>query len=357
MKIYLRYISRRFLGLFSLCLFSISTVFVIIDGVGNSKIWIDRKPVEMYTYYLNYIPNIIYLICPVALLLAAVFSVGSLAKHLELTALKSSGISTGRALFPLLVFGALISVAMFIMGETVMPDANHARFAINEPKSPESKESGDPLERFNYIYTSSDRDIYYFEYYSGRRQSGQGVTVLVHREGKLHQRIDAASLDWAGGWNLKDGAVRTFSDSGLVTEKFTEYPLITFRDQPHELLDTRVHPEEMDLKEIARRIAILERTGEQTSFLSTQWHFRFSAALVNFLMVLIGVSMSANAIKTGLARNFGIALMITFLYYVVLRLGLILGENATVPPALGAWMGNILFAPLGLLLYWRAARS
>ncbi len=357
MKIYRRYIFLRFLGLFFLCLISITAVFVIIDAVGKSKDWLSRDPSEMHVYYFNYVPHIVYLICPLALLLAAVFSVGSLAKHFELTALKASGISAGRALFPLVLFGALVTVGIFFMSETVLPEANHARFQINEPKSSDENGSGDPLEKFNFIYTSSDREIFFFEYYSGKRQSGQGVTVLKHQDGKLVRRIDARSLSWDDGWLLRDGAIRNFPGSGLQAEKFKEYALTEFRDHPGELLDTRVHADEMDLGEIARRVAVLERSGEQAAYWSTQWHFRFSASVVNFLMVLIGVSMSANAIRTGLARNFGFALLFTFLYYVTLRLGLIMGENATLHPALGAWFGNILFGPVGLLLYWKAARS
>ena len=110
------------------------------------------------------------------------------------------------------------------------------------------------------------------------------------------------------------------------------------------------------MAEIDKRIAILRRSGESARVLETQRHFRFSSSIVNLFMVLIGAAMSVHTIKSGLARNFGIALLITFLYYVALRFGLVMGENGTLEPQIAAWLGNLLFAPLALFLMWRAAR-
>jgi lipopolysaccharide export LptBFGC system permease protein LptF len=252
--------------------------------------------------------------------------------------------------------------------DSVMPDANHRRYEINEPKG-ENDEGGDPAERFNYIYTASDGSVVYFDFYSGHRKTGQGVTLLVQpKHGSLAVRIDAKTMLWDKGWKLKDGTRRTFlkapasgpgaasGPGGVDAFTFKELALTEFKDQPKDLLDDRVYPEEMGTKEIERRIAILKRSGESARALETQKHFRWSSSLVSLFMAIIGAAMSVHTIKTGLARNFGIALLITFLYYVALRLGLVMGENGSLSPVMGAWFGNFLFAPLGFFLLWRAAR-
>lgn len=357
MKIYTRHVLFNFLGLLLLCVFSALVVFLAVDFVGNSKVWLARPAKDVQTYYLNFIPHMLYLISPVALLLAAVFSVGNMAKHLELVALRAAGISIWRILAPILLFGALASAGMFWFEDAVLPDANHKRFQINEPKTREDQ-GGDPLERFNFVYTASDGKILFFDYYSGHRKSGQGVAVISHprREG-IAMRIDAKTMAWDSlGWVLREGVRRDFEGGELASKDFTELRLPEFTDHPKDLLDDRVHPEEMSIEEIERRITVLKRTGETARVLETQRHFRFSSSLVNFIMVLIGTAMSVHTIKSGLARNFGIALLITFLYYVALRVGLVMGENGTLSPAIGAWLGNLIFAPLGLILMWRAAR-
>jgi len=357
-KIYTRHVLGGFLGLLTLCLLCIVVIFVVIDFVGNSKLWLARPPKEVLGYYLDYLPHILYLISPISILLASVFSIGNLARNLELVALRAAGIPVTRIIGPILLFGALLSAFMYWFEDRVLPDANHRRYEISEPRSQDGESGGDPLEKFNYLYTASDGLVLYFDFYTGHKNSGQGVTVIRQpRHGQIQTRIDARSLAWVKDhWVLRDGMRRDFKDGKLTAKAFAETRFPEFKDVPKDLLDDRSYPEEMGLKELDRRIAILKRSGENPRVLETEKLFRFSSSLVSLFMALIGAAMSVNTLKTGLARNFGIALLITFLYYVALRLGLVMGENGTLSPMIGAWLGNLLFAPLGLLLWWKAAR-
>lgn len=358
MKIYTRHVLGGFLGLLFLCIACIVVIFVVIDFVGNSKTWLATPPKAVIGYYLDYLPHILYLITPIAILLASVFSIGNLARHLELVALRAAGIPVTRIIAPVLLFGILISGFMYWFVDRVLPDANHRRYQINEPKSQDGDSGGDPLEKFNYLYTASDGMVLYFDFYTGHKSSGQGVTVIRQpKHGGIETRIDARALAWSKDhWVLKDGTRREFKDGKLDAKPFTEARFPEFKDAPKDLLDDRSYPEEMGMQELDRRIAILKRTGENARVLETERYFRFSSSLVSLFMALIGAAMSVNTLKSGLARNFGIALLITFLYYVALRLGLVMGQNGSLSPLVGAWLGNLLFAPLGFLLWWKAAR-
>ena len=70
-----RYLVKRFAAILLLALVCSVVIFVVIDFVENTKIWMNRPREEAITYYLNYIPHIVYLILPIAILIAAVFSV------------------------------------------------------------------------------------------------------------------------------------------------------------------------------------------------------------------------------------------------------------------------------------------
>lgn len=357
MKIYTRHVLKGFLGLFVLCFLSAVLIFVVIDFVGNSRIWLTRPSADRYRYYVNYLPYIAYLVCPIAALLASVFSVGKLAKQLELVALRSAGVSVTRILFPVLLFGVLVSAGMFWFQDKVLPDANHRRFQINEPESDDFS-GGDPRERYNYIYTGQDGTLLYFQHYTGEHKEGDNVTALRLQNGRPLMRVDAVSISWFpdSGWVFYDGTRREFHGDSVLAETFRQWRFAGFVDRPEDLLDERIYPDEMSMRELHRRISISLRNGEPAFALQTDWNFRISSALVNFFMVLMGTALAVNAVRTGLARNFGIALLITFLYYVALRLGLVMGENGSIPPIPAAWLGNLMFAPLGFFLWWRAAR-
>src|SRR5690606_38895343 len=119
----------------------------------------------------------------------------------------------------------------------------------------------------------------------------------------------------------------------------------------------RVYPDEMSLAEIAKRVAVLRRNGEPSHGLRTHWHFRFASAFVNLIMAALGALLAINAVRTGLSRNFGVGLLVTFLYYVALRIGLVMGENGGIPPVWAAWFGNLVFLPVAVALWIRAVRS
>jgi len=56
------------------------------------------------------------------------------------------------------------------------------------------------------------------------------------------------------------------------------------------------------------------------------------------------------------AGLFGVTLVVSFMYYGVLRVGQTLGHNGVLPPLLAAQLGNIIFLIIGLLLLIRANR-
>jgi lipopolysaccharide export system permease protein len=357
MGIAARYLFKSFLGIFLLCLVGTIFLFVVIDFVGNTKIWLSRPPEDKYIYYLNFLPHITYLVSPIAVLLASVFSVGNFAKYLELAALKSAGVSTLRILAPILLFGMVLSGFMIYFQDRVLPEANHKRYAINEPKSPMG-EGGDPQERFKFLYTASDGLLCHLDYYTAHRHEAAGVTLLKLEKGRPTWRIDARNMRWdTTGWVVSEGTERIIHKDSLEAISFTRRPLPELVDKPSELLDDRVFPDELPFKELEKRVAIQLRVGENPRVYLTHWYFRISSALVNFVMALLGVSLAVNTMRSGLMRNFGIALGITFLYYIALRLGLVMGENGTLPPMQAAWFGNFLFAPIGLFLSWRAIRT
>lgn len=358
MKLLTRHVTRNFLGLFLLIFVSAVAVFLIIDFAGNSRLWIDRPPEERTAYYLNYLPYIAYLVCPIALLLAAVFSVGNLARHFEIVAMRAAGLSVTRILLPVFTCGLLVSGAMFVLQDRVLPDANQRRFQIQEPGQG-LFDGSDPRERRNYLYTAADGMLLYFQHYSGNQRTGTVVTALRLEDGSPVLRIDARRLEWIEetGWRFLSGTRRVFTGDSVHAESFDTLALAGFEDPPEDLLDTRVYPDEMSLAELSKRIGVLRRNGEPSHALRTHWHFRFASAFVNLIMAALGALLAVNAVRTGLSRNFGIGLFITFLYYIALRMGLVMGENGGLEPVAAAWFGNLVFAPVALVLWWKATRA
>ena len=107
-----RYLVRKFIInlMFSIGAFVI--IFLVVDLIENLDKFIDRdaRVYQVVVYYLYYIPYIINLTLPVCMLLACLFSLGSMSQHNEIVAQKSAGISLYRIFAPLFVLALVISV-------------------------------------------------------------------------------------------------------------------------------------------------------------------------------------------------------------------------------------------------------
>lgn len=76
-------------------------------------------------FLVYYSPKMIPLVLPLSILLAAIMTFGSFAENYEFAAMKSSGISLGRALRGLTIFILLLSVVAFFFANSVIPKAEY----------------------------------------------------------------------------------------------------------------------------------------------------------------------------------------------------------------------------------------
>ena len=77
--------------------------------------------IELFTFASA---NLVTMALPLAILLSSIMTFGNLGENYELVAMKSSGISLGRIMLPLIIFNLFISGLAFYHSNTIMPVAN-----------------------------------------------------------------------------------------------------------------------------------------------------------------------------------------------------------------------------------------
>jgi lipopolysaccharide export system permease protein len=122
-----RYLLRRHFGPFVFAMVTITFIFVLRVLVDFLDLFASRNlgffPVlEMFALSLGWI---LALTVPMAVLVAVVMTFGRLSQDFELDALHASGVSFLRALRPILVAAAVLTVALFGYNNLVLPEANH----------------------------------------------------------------------------------------------------------------------------------------------------------------------------------------------------------------------------------------
>jgi lipopolysaccharide export system permease protein len=91
----------------------------IDDLVGKGLEWYIIAELMFYAS-----ASLVSLALPLAVLISSIMTMGNFGEHYELVAMRASGISLGRVLYPLIVFSVVVSLGAFYFSNNILPIAN-----------------------------------------------------------------------------------------------------------------------------------------------------------------------------------------------------------------------------------------
>ncbi len=135
-----RYVLRAFWSAFGAVLVFFTVIVIVIhmsDRLARLvRHWqplrdLGYRPLAILAeYYATLVPFLWMQIVPLAAVLAAAFALTRLTRHNELAPVVTAGVSTRRLTLPILVAGAAIGGALFLMQETIAPRLNRRNLAL-----------------------------------------------------------------------------------------------------------------------------------------------------------------------------------------------------------------------------------
>lgn len=361
MKILDRYLISQFLKVLFSSLLALAVIFILVNLIEQIDYFIDHKAkfVDVTQYYLYSLPEVLALVIPVAMLLSTLFSIGILSKNHEITALKSSGNSLYRILAPLYILAVAISILVILFKGYVVPHANQKKVAIKKIKF-EKIYSPEQAQIIDLFAQGEGGWIFHFKIYDTKLK--QGVDALFQRfeDEKLVEWLEAQNVVWKDpGWLLEKGRVRVFEDTSFQAEKyetFSSWVRYDLKAKPELFSREQKTPDQMNLKELSSYIKLRQKSGKDVTREQVNMYVLFSFSLLNFIIVLFGAPLAAHPRRSGLAFNFGVTVIVGFIYYILFKIGQSLGYNQKLPPWLSAWGGNIIFGILGLGVLFKARK-
>src|SRR5213594_5051223 len=143
-----RYLLREWSRVFLITLLGFPILVIVIDLTDKLDTYLGRgiKPGVVGLSYVFDLPEKMFLILPVAVLFATVFTVGALGRHSELTAAKASGISFHRLVLPLFAAASAAFIMGLLLGE-IAPVSTAKRLELLGEKAVQSL----PI-RDNFVY-------------------------------------------------------------------------------------------------------------------------------------------------------------------------------------------------------------
>ncbi len=357
MNLVSRSINGTFCRYFLITVVGAIILFNLVDLFDHLGSFLDNKATKSMVarFYLYKTVWVIDIVLPIAMLMATLFTVGSLARYNELTALFASGRSLLQVTQWLMLLALLATAFSLAWREFVLPNANLARVRVWETEIHKRPEKIRPTS--NIVLTGEDGRVYYARTYNPNSQTVIGLRVVRLDDSQVTERIDAARAEWAQGrWVLRDGARRLFQGDQEQVFPFQEYTTADLALTPERLYRDRIAPEDMNIRQLLGHIDLVRKSGGDVTSPSVDIQFMLAFPWVNLIVVFLGILLASGPRKTTIATGFGWTVLITFAYYFMMNFGRALGHSGSLPPVAAGWSGNALFAVIGWALFVRARR-
>ena len=354
MKIIDRYLIKQFLLTIIFGLLAFTLIFVVIDMMENLDDFIDQNVQFsiILNYYLVFIPEIIKLITPVAVLFAALFTAGKAANLSEITAIKASGVSLFRFMLPFLITTLFVCMLSIYFAGYVVPHANTVKVNLER----KYLNRGFVFMGSNIFFKDSPTKIVNIAYFDNSQNQAHRVSIQefdIADPTIMISRVDANKMTYdttSGNWVVEYGAKRFFSSSKESASYFNQLTLTDLNFHPEDLASKQQKPEEMNLDELKKLINSQMREGTDPKSTLIEYYSRFSFSMASIVVVLFGIPLAATKRRRGgLAVQIGINILVTFVYLVFMKISQAFGKNGALDPMLTAWFANLVFIIAALI--------
>lgn len=355
MKILDKYIARQFFSTYVFATISFTVLFILANLIEEIGTFIDRElSVEkVILYYLTMVPETILLISPISTLLASLYVTGRMSGGSELSAMKAAGVSMKQFLIPFAAVALLITFLNIINAGWLHPETavEKHRFEAEHFNRKFETVSGDKnlhiLESRNRILSIGALDP--------EKETGYNISLETFDGPELVSRIDAKKITYnktLDRWLFHETSTRSFKEKEVLFRENSGKDTLKLSITGSSLKEIGIQPDEMDIVQHFRYIEEKQKAGfSNLGRVIVKFHSKMALPFASLIIILIGVPLSAQKKRSGLALEFGISLFIGFSYLAIQRTVAIAGYRSLIDPVLAAWLPNLLFLLIGVLIY------
>lgn len=348
-----RYVLKQFLSIFLLCLFAAVSLFLVFETFERMRVFVkeDSTFLQAISYLTFKIPLIIQLMTPVAVLVATLISVGRLSQLSEITAMRACGASIFSLAKPLLLAGGVISLCVFIAGESIVPWSTQRVEEIYNIEIRKKDEKGS-FSRANFWYRH-DNTFYRIGFYDSQNSSLAAISILeMDSNFSLQRRLDASDATWDEnpqvGWTMQNVIETSARDGGgFNVERFRMLPLV-IKERPEDFYNMEREPETLSYAELGEYIEKLQSEGVPVTQYLVAQASKISFPLVSLIVVIIAFPFALTPARSGtMTTSFVAGITIGFGYHVVHAISTSLGGAELIPIIPSAWAANVLLGCIG----------
>lgn len=353
------YIIKKFIGtyIYSIVLIiSISIVFDINENLAKFTQYHAPLKAIVFDYYANFVPYFANLFSPLFVFIAVIFFTTKLASNSEIISMLAAGISFKRLMRPYMISCVLISALSFYLSAYVIPHGTVIRQNFETMyKNKKKNTSAD-----NVMLQVGKGVIAYIQHYDNDTKRGYGFSLDKLENKKLVSHLTAMEVQYDTiseskyHWTISNWKVRELH--GLrehITSGMRRDTVIQM--EPTDLVYSKGQQETFTSPELKAYISKqIDRGSSNVVQYQVEYHKRIASSFASFILTTIGLSLSSRKRKGGMGMYLGIGLALSFGYIMLQTVSSTFAINANTPPALAAWIPNVIFAVVAWFCYRKA---
>ena len=334
-----------------LLIFLIFTLFELLRFISSSE-W---RLVFLYLLYL--VPLASMSLVPIGLLVAVLVTYAILARRNEVVVWWASGQSLYRLSLPTILFSLLVSVALGLLQENVLPQANRRqesyratiRGGLNRATTPTGVQ----------WLAVPDSSRFYSYKYGHEGQTLLSPIVYEFDTGGVHLKrlILGTEGDWKGNNELELHAaeVRMIDRAHKGAIERVEKLTLTETTSAQTFKPMLNKPSELNSRSLSEHIRTLKNVRpDEINSLRVALYRKGADITTPIILALIGIPFGVFFGRRSAFWALGAAIVIGLLLWGCASAFQQLGNYRILPAALAAWGTPIIFTALGLLLFSRA---
>lgn len=360
MKRFDRFLVSEFLLFSLLGLITIIIIYDLIRLIDLMNYFLRYKAtlLQILAYYFYELPAATGLLLPVGCAMGIFLTFGRLIRSNELVPLLASGVDILRIFATFLVTASVITLAAFSFNELVATKSK-TRFIEYKEANIEKRSSNRTIVIYETTYLSETGRLYSIHQLNIRDSTASGWMIWEFgpkRSIKRTLRIEHANYSQKEGWRGDNIEITSFDGDEVGFEKINNGIVPEIKETPGEIGGRIKQVDEMTFIELAQYIKRRTNAGIDASEEITEFHFRFSGPLIILIVTLISISAASLLRKSNITLGIGLGLLLSFIYWGSIQAFRAFGYNSDIPGWLAAWLPNILFLGVSLVLLTKIKR-
>lgn len=356
LKVLDRYILKKFLGTYFFSILLILAIVVMFDVNEKLDAFLQAPIKEtLFDYFASFLPYFANQFSPLFVFISVIFFTTKMADHSEFVAIMASGVSVKRLLVPYMLGATVIAALTFVLGNYLIPPTNVARIDYtNKYVKNKRIDSGS-----NIQLLVRPGEVAYISHFDNTSKTGYNFSLdRFNKDKVLVSRLTALSIkyDTLYNWKVRDYMVRDFKGTREYVRRGTELDTI-IAITPKDFLISKNDQQMLTTPQLTEYVEKQKMRGvANIKEFEIEREQRLAMTAAAYILTLIGMSLSIKKVKGGMGINIGLGLVLSFSYILFTTVSSSFALSGMTSATVAAWIPNILYAIIAVILYLRAQK-